>query len=314
MKKILTLIFIELIIMLGLTWVIFNKRNNLQFTALQKNKFMWSKSSKLSYFYEPIANTTIKNGFDQGWPFFVPYTITINKDTLNERQDYVVDKPKNTFRIITIGDSYTFGVFVDTANNWTKVLEDKFRGCKKQIEVINLGVPGYDIPYSLERLKKRGLKYSPDLIVFFVKDDDFLENKEFFNNEKMEKLKQQLISTGEYQKEREIGNYYPQWNKTYDQFRQAYSISDIVKINESNLTQSRQIYSGKLIFLTMQGTYTELSTSKAARVAQAIIYKLKYFPKKEFEFPDYHPNIEGHSIIANELYGFLTKQKIVQCE
>ena len=315
MKKILTLILLEVIIIFCLTLVIYSKRNNLQFTILQKNKFIWSKSGKLSYYYEPIAGTIIKDGYDQGWPFFVPYTIAINKETLNEKYDYQVDKPQNTLRIITLGDSFTFGVFVDTAKNWTEVLEDKFSNCKKKkVEVINLGVPGYDISYSVERLKKRGLKYSPDLIVFFVKYDDLLENKEFFNNEKMEKIKKQLKSTGEYQLEIKKGNYYPEWQIAYNQLRQIYSEKNIININLSNIVQIRQIYSEKLILLTVMNNNTDIAMLEAAHETNAVLYRLRNFPKKEFEFPDNHPNIEGHNTIAKELYEFLSKQKIVQCE
>jgi hypothetical protein len=49
---------------------------------------------------------------------------TFNQDGLNERYDYNTTKPDGIFRIITLGDSFTFGHFVDTKDNWTERLED----------------------------------------------------------------------------------------------------------------------------------------------------------------------------------------------
>ena len=106
----------------------------------------------------------------------------INSDTFNERFDYEINKDDKTFRIITLGDSFTFGYIVDTKNNWTELLEDKLNQlhCANfdKIEVINLGVVGYDIQYSVERFKLRGKKYNPDLVLWLLKGDDFQEIKE----------------------------------------------------------------------------------------------------------------------------------------
>ena len=58
-----------------------------------------------------------------------------------------IKKNKDTFRIITLGDSFTFGMYINTKDNWTELLEDKLNsdmGCKNisMFEVINLGVGG----------------------------------------------------------------------------------------------------------------------------------------------------------------------------
>ncbi len=96
----------------------------------------------------------------------------INSDSLNERFDYDVEKKTEVFRIITLGDSFTFGLYVNTGDNWTEILEDKLNKEIKnnkisKFEVINLGMPGYDVQYIVRKYKIRGLKYNPDLILWF---------------------------------------------------------------------------------------------------------------------------------------------------
>jgi lysophospholipase L1-like esterase len=99
---------------------------------------------------------------------------TINKDTLNERYDYSVKKQPGVFRIMTIGDSFTYGLYTNTDRNWTELLEDKLNAdlrCQKsrKVEVINLAVNGYDITYTVERFLKRGIKYNPDLVIWPIR-------------------------------------------------------------------------------------------------------------------------------------------------
>ena len=62
-------------------------------------------------------------------------TYTINNDSLNERFNYSENKDKNTFRIITLGASYTYGLYVDTKNNWTEILED----------ILTLKIPSFSL-------------------------------------------------------------------------------------------------------------------------------------------------------------------------
>jgi len=57
---------------------------------------------------------------------------------------------------------------VSDEENWPAVLEKIVNSniiCTptKKIEVINLGVEGYDFEYEIARFNKRGKKYNPDL-------------------------------------------------------------------------------------------------------------------------------------------------------
>jgi lysophospholipase L1-like esterase len=92
--------------------------------------------------------------------------IKTNSDSLRD-VEHSIDKPPNTYRIVVIGDSMTFGWGVNLEDTWWKILEDKLNNNSKNIkyEVINLGVWMYTYDQQYLRLKEKGLKYQPDLVI-----------------------------------------------------------------------------------------------------------------------------------------------------
>ncbi|MDP2598803.1 MAG: hypothetical protein Q8P49_03160 [Candidatus Liptonbacteria bacterium] len=83
---------------------------------------------------------------------------------------YQVPKPANTFRILMLGDSFTFGHGVEMEQTFSKVLEkslnEKYDGAGKSFEVINAGyASGFTWDEHYLFLKERGLRYQPDLVV-----------------------------------------------------------------------------------------------------------------------------------------------------
>ena len=181
-KIFISLITFQLVIILFLGFKIYQRQKNILGTIsvnpINKESIALKPSNELKYFYEPGQNFTDKT---PGHSYFKAFKAiyTINEDGLNERFNYSLEKPNNVFRIITIGDSFTFGLYVDTKDNWTEVLEDilnKELSCQniKKFEVINLGVEGYDFEYAVERFKVRGLKYNPDLVLWLMIDSNRL--------------------------------------------------------------------------------------------------------------------------------------------
>ena len=137
---------------------------------LDKNNYSISANENLKHFYEPNPNTIIS---DQPEWLKEKVTNIINSDSLNERYEYEINKPDSTYRIITLGDSFTYGLYVNTEENFSEILEDKLNlklKCKDipKFEVINLGVAGYDLSYAIERFRKRGNKYNPDLVIWLI--------------------------------------------------------------------------------------------------------------------------------------------------
>ena len=177
-----SIVFLELVAAVFLGRSVVDRRfgalgSAISVLPLNPSHIVFSKADGLHYFYELIPNVELKSQH----PFLPPgnyLTIVHNSDSLNERFEYSVEKPAGTYRIIALGDSFTFGALVDTKDNYPEQLEDLLNNelrCKNigHFEVINLGVYGYDLWYSAERFLKRGEKYNPDLVLWFVKLGDF---------------------------------------------------------------------------------------------------------------------------------------------
>ncbi len=100
----------------------------------------------------------------------------LGKDTnrlgMRDYDRYTVKKPEGVFRILVLGDSFTYSL-TSMANAYPKFLERMLSESDTSIEVMNSGVPNYGTDEEYHYLKKYGLKLQPDLVLlaFYVGND-----------------------------------------------------------------------------------------------------------------------------------------------
>ena len=97
--------------------------------------------------------------------------IHINGDGFRDG-DYPLKKKATVFRIMAIGDSFTFGQGVNLEDTYSKHLERRINDMGKTSEVISCGVIGYGMWQYLETLKRKVLPYKPDLVILGLFIDD----------------------------------------------------------------------------------------------------------------------------------------------
>jgi len=100
------------------------------------------------------------------------FTISINtnSDGLRDREHFPCD---NCYKILALGDSFTFGDGVELNDTYLSILEDRLnKNANKKYEIIKAGVAGYSTYNEKLYLEKNGLKYHPDIVfVQFWWDD-----------------------------------------------------------------------------------------------------------------------------------------------
>lgn len=314
------IVSIELIILVVLTVYIgsiYLRKPSVE--ALHKEDLLLSKVNGLKYFYEHRPNIVFSDH-----PSWLSYkaTYTINGDGFNQQntENFPVKKKSGTFRIMTLGDSFTFGAFVNTKDNYPSQLEDMLNklSCTniKKFEVINLGVPGYDIQYALERYKLRGVKYHPDLVLWLLKDDDIEEINEL-EIPKEETYKKRLTASGEYQKLMQSGIFYSDWGMASSDVISEYGLTDIQKLQRHFLDQFRSLYNGKLALLTFPFTKEEnREFIKSFASSDERNYYFENLPNIYTlgeALPDKHANVKGNLDIAKHIYADLLKNNIINC-
>ena len=111
-------------------------------------------------------------GYD-GWFAGVP--VRINSLGFRDRKEYSLEKPPNTFRIIVLGDSVTFGHGTLDETTYPYLLEQQLRAWRPDVnwEVWNLGVPGYNTGQALAYLEEIGPRAKPDLVIVGFYPNDF---------------------------------------------------------------------------------------------------------------------------------------------
>lgn len=105
--------------------------------------------------------------------------MTINSLGLRGPDEITVEKPENTFRILGLGDSFTFGVGVRDPDTFLRQLEGLLNAdCpfdpKQTVQVLNAGTQGYntrdEVLYLEHRWLKLGLEPDLILITFYLND------------------------------------------------------------------------------------------------------------------------------------------------
>lgn len=90
-------------------------------------------------------------------------------------------KPPESFRIYSLGDSFTYGWYIDDPDNsYPNVLEDELneRFGEGKVEIINAARPGFNIQDSLDRFRSEGTLFSPDIVTLGINLAD-LTKEEF---------------------------------------------------------------------------------------------------------------------------------------
>ncbi len=82
--------------------------------------------------------------------------------------DFQIEKPPHTFRILSLGDSRTFGWGLDDEETYSRSLEhllQKSAGQSQHVQVINAGVNAWSYPQMWVFFREVGLKYKPDMVL-----------------------------------------------------------------------------------------------------------------------------------------------------
>jgi len=83
--------------------------------------------------------------------------------------DVPVERGPNDFRVLCLGDSLTFGWGVRYEEAYPTLLAELLREARpgREIHVMNAACSGYTAYQGLEMLRRRGLKYRPDLVMIW---------------------------------------------------------------------------------------------------------------------------------------------------
>lgn len=91
---------------------------------------------------------------------------TVTHSAAGSRGPEIGPKAKDEFRIVMLGDSYTYGWGVNDDQHVGAQLQRLVETCQSRpVVVINLGVAGYSPWQEFERLKQWGMPLKPDLVV-----------------------------------------------------------------------------------------------------------------------------------------------------
>ncbi len=329
-KIFILLILLQLIIVLALLFNILYKNQSVlvSINEISPKTIDFPYSSTFKYYYEPRPNSiqTIdpKLVVELGYPAGTQIRYKINADGLNQIPNYTATKSAGVYRIVTLGDSFTFGQNVNTEDNYPSQLEKKLNSSLKctnikKFEVINLGVYGYDIAYSVERYKLRGQKYNPDLILWFIINTDWTRLDEL-QIPKTASFDAQLQASGEEAKLEKQGIFYKGWEEAQQQILQTLGGErNILRLQKKYLESVNDYYKGPLIlfnFPSQDVNSLNIINGFVKDRQHTYFYGnlANIYQNQKYYLGDSHPSSQGYTLIVNDLYNYLTQNNIIPCQ
>jgi hypothetical protein len=92
--------------------------------------------------------------------------IRINQQGL--RGEELTPKPQNGLRVLTIGDSFVFGVGVEDTETFTARLSSLAAQSGSQVQGLNAGIPAFGVPDAESWMRRHGVGLEPDVVIMAV--------------------------------------------------------------------------------------------------------------------------------------------------
>lgn len=265
--------------------------------------------------------------------------------------EFPYEKPQDTYRVVVLGDSVTFGYNIHMDDSYPKQLERLLNeNNKEKYEVINLGVGAYNTWQEFQLLKNEGLKYNPDLIIFGFLFNDLIKDERFifrnftidYSEEKSCKITYtniklpckvisflrniRVLTFSKYRL-----NNILQYKKGLDYYQNLYynehSVKDFDEIfaNISKLSEDKNIPILFVIFPLIVKDYNKYEYNSLHEDMRIELkkYNLKYIDLLDAylnsknklylaKLDMAHPNTEGHNITARVIYEYLIKEELIK--
>src|SRR5262249_8632613 len=103
-------------------------------------------------------------------------TLSTNSRGLREDESLGYAKARGVTRVLIAGDSFTLGYTVDRPDTLSELLEERMRAEGRNAQVINGGTEGYSTDQEVLWLAREGVKYSPDVVVLQMYENDIFWN------------------------------------------------------------------------------------------------------------------------------------------
>lgn len=243
-------------------------------------------------------------------------------------------KRENTFRIMVLGDSMTYGQGVKESETYSNILQDHLQK-EFDIEILNLGVCGHGSEDILHELKKFTPTLIPDLIIYGICTNDFnpsqkmvkvTNQKKFhipisFSTKKflIDKFRTAKLLKKMYAKLMLISGIHVSYKKEIKtNFVQKKS-----RFEEDLIKMSQYVKSKKLppIITMVLTPLPKFPLDKLIKSAEEIAERagMTLIPSKNYNQKysnhnfavsewDGHPNVKAHQIFANNLYQHIRKR------
>lgn len=255
-------------------------------------------------------------------------------------REHVYQKPEDTFRILILGDSITYGQMVEYKDIFPVQLEQKLTATtNKKVEVISMGLMGWNTMEQLQAIETYGIRFQPDLViigfslndpqvkhnpqakevadaerplVFFTGVDQWLNKHSYFYsfvrfryNRLLEKLG---WKTNYWNWQRTL---YQQGSRGWQDFEYA-----LEQINYLSRQNKADVLLVSLFFKTGWESETAEVLNLANRLNIKNLDMMPYFDKFNFDelivsVSDWHPNAKAHQIYAQVLGDFI-RQSFLQ--
>ena len=245
--------------------------------------------------------------------------IKTNRQGLRDKE-YAIEKPKNTFRVAVIGDSYTFGDGVSMEEAYHSVTETQLNLLSDsiQFEFINFGIAGYDLLNYLGVIEKKALEYNPDLILIGFcgnNDDDLPEKRQYTERFTKFKYTDYRFFIRNFQLVRTVANFIGmqkrkknEINKNEKHFRKVAFVKDMF----SQFNKIKKEY--KTPILVYYLSMNDADPEKAKMInelckknnlefvdSSPIVSKINDISEYWFHPTDHHPNAAMHQLYADIL-------------
>lgn len=237
------------------------------------------------------------------------YHIESNSKGLREEK-FNKTLPEDTYRILVVGDSFTFGWGLNASDRYTEILEKRLnRNATQKYQVINAAIPGWGLKDYYKFIKYRGQNYNPDMIVAGLVGNEYIshaqhtiiqkkaeeEIKEEYNESELSQIKYNNL-VADLMIDKLIAYREKKSKKESDTYIYSHKIQNISQRNDIPLVfyeLGRIWHKSQEIMKTTDPNYLEIPE------------RIRENPEKYRFEEDTHYNAKAQPLLADKLYHHL---------